>query len=94
MTPEEEISKLRIEINYHLYRYHVLDSPIISDGEYDALYRRLVELEAQNPELVTADSPTQRAGAAPSASSTRRSGWSLAAPAETDPLPPCRPDSV
>ena len=66
MTPEEEISKLRIEINYHLYRYHVLDSPIISDGEYDALYRRLVELEEQNPELITTDSPTQRAGAAPS----------------------------
>ncbi|GAB4275922.1 MAG: NAD-dependent DNA ligase LigA [Candidatus Promineifilaceae bacterium] len=65
MKPEERIVQLREEINYHLYRYHVLDSPIISDAEYDALYRELVELEAVYPELVTADSPTQRAGAEP-----------------------------
>ncbi len=66
MNPEEQINQLRIEINYHLYRYHVLDSPVISDAEYDALYHRLAELEAQHPELITSDSPTQRAGAAPS----------------------------
>lgn len=65
MTPEERINKLRIDINYHLYRYHVLDSPVISDAEYDALYHELLELETEHPELVTSDSPTQRAGAAP-----------------------------
>lgn len=66
MTPEEHIQRLRIEINHHLYRYHVLDSPIISDAEYDALYHELLALEAEHPELVTPDSPTQRAGAPPS----------------------------
>lgn len=65
MTPEERIADLRDKINYHLYRYHVLDAPVISDAEYDALYRELVGLEKQHPELVTADSPTQRAGAEP-----------------------------
>lgn len=66
MTPEDRIQQLRIEINHHLHRYHVLDSPIISDAEYDALYRELLELEAEHPELLTPDSPTQRAGAPPS----------------------------
>lgn len=65
MSPEEQIQQLRIEINHHLYRYHVLDSPIISDGEYDVLFRQLQELESQHPELITPDSPTQRAGAPP-----------------------------
>ncbi len=63
MTPDERIQQLRREINYHLYRYHVLDSPVISDAEYDALYRELAALEAGHPELVTPESPTQRAGA-------------------------------
>jgi DNA ligase (NAD+) len=49
----------------HDYRYHVLDDPQISDAEYDALYRELRELEAARPDLVTADSPTQRVGASP-----------------------------
>lgn len=66
MTPEEKIQKLRIEISHHLYRYHVLDSPIISDAEYDTLFRQLVALETEHPELVTPDSPTQRTGAPPS----------------------------
>lgn len=66
MNPEDRIHQLRQEINFHLYRYHVLDAPVISDAEYDALYRELVELETAQPELLTADSPTQRAGAAPS----------------------------
>jgi len=66
MTPEERISELRIAINYHLYRYHVLDAPVISDAEYDELYRELQSLEAAHPDLITPDSPTQRAGAAPS----------------------------
>lgn len=66
MTTEERIEQLRKEINYHLYRYHVLDTPVISDAEYDALYHELLRLEQENPELVTVDSPTQRAGAEPS----------------------------
>jgi DNA ligase (NAD+) len=65
MKPDDRISKLREELNFHLYRYHVLDSPVISDAEYDALYRELVELEDTYPDLVTPDSPTQRAGAEP-----------------------------
>lgn len=67
MTPDEQLKELRIAINYHLYRYHVLDSPMISDAEYDALYQQLANLEAEYPDLITPDSPTQRAGAAPSA---------------------------
>jgi len=57
------IEKLRRQIDYHNYRYYVLDSPEISDAEYDRLLRELQELEAQHPELVTPDSPTQRVGA-------------------------------
>jgi len=57
--------KLRREIRHHEYRYHVLDDPEISDAKYDALLKSLKELEAEHPELVTADSPTQRVGAAP-----------------------------
>jgi len=56
---------LRREINYHNYRYYVLDDPVISDGEYDSLVRQLEELERKNPELVTPDSPTQRVGGQP-----------------------------
>jgi DNA ligase (NAD+) len=65
MRPEERVGELRSQINYHLYRYHVLDAPVISDVEYDALYRELVALEEQYPELLTPDSPTQRTGAEP-----------------------------
>jgi DNA ligase (NAD+) len=56
---------LRAQINEANHRYHVLDAAEISDAEYDALFRRLVELEEEHPELVTEDSPTQRVGAAP-----------------------------
>src|SRR5512143_1074009 len=59
----QELEQLKQEINYHLYRYHVLDDPVISDAEYDKLANRLKEIEAQHPELVTPDSPTQRVGA-------------------------------
>src|SRR3989338_2460493 len=62
---EKEIEKLREEINFHNYRYYVLDSPVISDAEYDKLMRRLEGLEAKHPELITPDSPTQRVGAKP-----------------------------
>lgn len=65
MKDEERIVVLRDRINYHLYRYHVLDAPVISDAEYDALYHELLALETAHPEWVTADSPTQRAGAEP-----------------------------
>jgi DNA ligase (NAD+) len=54
------LERLRNAIRYHAYRYYVLDDPVISDAEYDALWRELVALEAAHPELVTPDSPTQR----------------------------------
>src|SRR3990172_949968 len=54
--------QLRKELNYHIYRYHVLSAPVISDAEYDALFRELQQLEAEHPELATPDSPTQRVG--------------------------------
>lgn len=58
----EKITALRDEIRKHEYNYYVLDAPEISDAQYDSLMRELRELEAQHPELVTADSPTQRVG--------------------------------
>ncbi len=65
MNPQERIAQLRDEINYHLYRYHVLDSPVITDAEYDLLYQELVGLEQAHPAMIAPDSPTQRAGAEP-----------------------------
>ena len=59
------IDSLRERLNYHSYRYYVLDSPELSDAKYDALMRELLELEAAHPERVTPDSPTQRVGAEP-----------------------------
>jgi DNA ligase (NAD+) len=59
--------QLRRELQEHNHRYYVLDAPSISDAEYDALLRELQALEAVHPELLTADSPTQRVGAAPAA---------------------------
>ncbi|MDR0250010.1 MAG: NAD-dependent DNA ligase LigA [Burkholderiales bacterium] len=56
---------MRNAIAAHDHRYYVLDAPIISDAEYDALYRELQQLEAQHPELITPDSPTQRVGGQP-----------------------------
>ena len=66
--PEEtrkRIARLRAEINHHNYRYHVLDSPEISDAEYDSLMRELKQLEERYPRFLTPDSPTQRVGAEP-----------------------------
>ncbi len=60
------VEQLRDQIRYHAYRYYVLDDPVISDAEYDALVHELERLEAEHPELVTPDSPTQRVGAPPS----------------------------
>lgn len=62
---QHEIQKLRDEIERHEHLYYVLDQPVITDAEYDALVRRLQELENAHPELVTPDSPTQRVGGKP-----------------------------
>ena len=62
---KQRVEELREIINYHNYRYYVLDSPEISDAEYDELMQELRQLEAEHPELVTPDSPTQRIGAPP-----------------------------
>ncbi len=62
---KQKINKLRELLNYHNHRYYVLDSPEISDAEYDKLMRELKQLEDEHPELITPDSPTQRIGAAP-----------------------------
>lgn len=61
-TAAEQIAALRSEIDAHNYRYYVLDEPSIPDAEYDRLFQQLRALEAEHPELVTAESPTQRVG--------------------------------
>ncbi|MCA1960141.1 MAG: hypothetical protein LDL33_05040, partial [Desulfomonile sp.] len=60
-----ELEELREVIRYHDHRYYVLDSPEISDQEYDRLFRRLEELERAYPHLITPDSPTHRVGGVP-----------------------------
>ena len=62
MNVQEEILKLRRELEYHNKLYYVLDAPVISDYEYDMLMQRLKKLEEEHPELITRDSPTQRVG--------------------------------
>ncbi len=64
-TVTTEIAQLRAEIQHHNYRYYTLADPQIPDAEYDRLLRRLQALEAEYPQLITPDSPTQRVGAAP-----------------------------
>lgn len=59
------LKELREQIHYHNYRYYVLDSPVISDAEFDRLMNELIALEEKYPELVTPDSPSQRVGAPP-----------------------------
>ncbi len=66
-APREQAARLRQLLEYHNFRYYVLDDPEISDFEYDRLLRELQQLEAAHPTLQSADSPTQRVGAAPSA---------------------------
>ena len=61
----KKIKLLRQQINDHNYRYYVLDDPVISDGEYDQLFRTLEQGEQQHPELIVPESPTQRIGAEP-----------------------------
>jgi DNA ligase (NAD+) len=62
----KRIEELRELVDYHLYRYHVLDDPEISDAEFDKLWDELLVLEREHPDLQTPDSPTQRVGAPPS----------------------------
>ena len=65
MSVTARIAQLRAEIEQHNYRYYVLDDPSIPDVEFDQLFRELQTLETQHPELLTADSPTQRIGVTP-----------------------------
>jgi DNA ligase (NAD+) len=65
MCPGSRIDELVALLNHHAHRYYVLDAPEVSDAQYDAWYRELVDLEARHPELVRPDSPTQRVGMAP-----------------------------
>ena len=60
-----DLEALRQQIDFHNYRYYVLDDPVVSDAEYDRLFRRLQELEAAHPDLASPTSPTQRVGAPP-----------------------------
>jgi DNA ligase (NAD+) len=62
---KKQIKKLREEINYHNYKYYVENNPVVSDYEYDMLLKKLETLEAQFPDLITPDSPTQRVGGEP-----------------------------
>jgi len=62
---EKQIEALREQLRYHAYQYYVLDDPDIPDAEYDRLYQQLLALEKEHPELITADSPTQRVGSTP-----------------------------
>lgn len=62
-SPEKRIAELRTAIREHNHRYYILDEPVVSDAEFDALLRELIGLESDHPDLVTADSPTQRVGA-------------------------------
>lgn len=65
MDAEKRLRELRALLQEHSHRYYVLDDPLISDGEYDLLFQELLRLEEEHPELITADSPSQRPGGAP-----------------------------
>ena len=80
-SEQERLAQLKSQIRHHDYLYYVKDHPEISDGEYDRLFRELVELERAYPELVTSDSPTQRVGAPPS----ERTGQGTARTAHVEP---------
>ena len=64
-SPLQQVQQLRQQLEEYSYQYYVLDNPSVPDAEYDRLYRALQQLELQHPDLITADSPTQRVGAAP-----------------------------
>lgn len=65
MNTKSRYEELKQQINFHNYHYHVLDAPVISDLEFDKLLNELKQIEADDPALITPDSPTQRAGAKP-----------------------------
>ena len=65
LTPDQQIESLREDLRHHEHLYYVLDAPELSDAQYDALMNRLKTLEAQHPELITPDSPSQRVGGKP-----------------------------
>ena len=65
MDTRTRYDQLKQQLNFHLHRYHVLDTPVISDLEYDRLMEELKAIEAENPDWVTPDSPSQRVGATP-----------------------------
>jgi DNA ligase (NAD+) len=65
LTPDQQIQELRDQLRHHEYLYYVEDSPELTDAQYDALMNRLKKLEETHPELVTADSPSQRVGGKP-----------------------------
>lgn len=62
IIPVETIEELRNVLRFHEHRYYVLDEPLITDGEYDQLYKQLEKIEKENPEFITGTSPTQRVG--------------------------------
>ena len=61
----QRVEKLRIELEKHRYKYHVLDNPEISDTAYDSLFKELEDLEQEFPEMIISTSPTQRVGGEP-----------------------------
>ena len=61
ITPDD-VEELRTVLRFHEYRYYIQNDPLISDFEYDSLYKGLEALEKENPDLIEADSPTQRVG--------------------------------
>src|SRR5579884_2995841 len=65
LTPDQQIEQLRETLRHHEHLYYVLDAPEWTDAEYDAMMGRLKALEAEHPELITPDSPTQRVGGKP-----------------------------
>jgi DNA ligase (NAD+) len=65
MPLKSQLESLRQQLNDYAYQYYVLDEPEISDNQYDELYKKLVALEKKHPDLITADSPTQRVGDKP-----------------------------
>lgn len=62
-SPAERAEELRAQIRQHAHRYYILDDPVVSDAQYDALVKELIALEDEHPDLITPDSPTQRVGA-------------------------------
>src|SRR5258705_252078 len=66
MDTRARYDELKQQLQFHLYRYHVLDAPVISDLEYDRLMNELKAVETEHPDWITPDSPSQRTGAAPS----------------------------